>query len=199
MAKILTSEYSMDLYAPQLENMSDDEFFSFCEQNKHIHIEREENHQIIFMPPEGIQTSAINAGIAARLFIWNSATQPGIVFGSSAGFYLPDSSMKSPDAAWMSKEKWESLNKEEQAKFAHICPDFVVELMSPSDNEKQARVKMEKWIQNGVQLGWLIDPKKKESFIYRADGTIEKVQGFKNILSGENVLPGFELDLTHLT
>ena len=90
----------------------------------------------------------------------------------------------------------ESLGKEEQTKFAHIAPDFVIELMSPSDNQKSVRHKMKKWIENGVQLGWLIDPATKETFIYRADGTINKVQGFQNKLSGENILPGFELDLS---
>jgi Uma2 family endonuclease len=199
MAKILTSEYSLDLIAPQLENMTDDEFFDFCGQNKHTHIERDENHQIIFMPPGGIHTSAMNVTIASKLFNWNSGKNIGIVFGSSAGFYLPDTSMKSPDAAWMSREKWESLSSEEQSKFAHVCPEFVVELMSPSDDQKLARLKIKKWIENGVQLGWLIDPKLKETFIYRADGTIEKVQGFTTKLSGEHVLPGFELDLSALT
>lgn len=198
MAKILTSEYSMDLFAPQLEDMSDDEFFSFCEQNKHIHIERDENHQIIFMPPVSTEYSALNFELNVDLGIWNRKLKLGIAFESSAGFFLPDTSMKSPDASWISFEKWNSLTQEQKGKFAYVTPDFVIELMSPSDNQKQARQKMEKWIENGVLLGWLIDPKAQEAFIYRADGTINKVQGFQNKLGGENVLPGFELDLSIL-
>ena len=198
MAKILSREYTLDLVAPRLDDMTDDEFYSFCEQNKHIHIERDENHQIIFMPPVGNESSSWNAEISADVIYWNRKNKLGKAFDSSAGFYLPDTSMKSPDAAWMRLEKWESLTKEEQSKFAHITPDFVVELMSPSDNQKQAKLKMEKWMQNGVLLGWLIDPQMQEAFIYRADGTVSKLQGFQNKLSGEDVLPDFELDLSIL-
>ena len=198
MAKILTSEYTLDLIAPQLENMTDDEFFSFCEQNKHLHIERDETHQIIFMPPVSTEYSALNFEINVELGIWNRKFKSGIAFESSSGFFLPDNSMKSPDCSWIGFEKWNALTDDRKKNFAHVSPDFVIELMSPSDNQKSARQKMEKWVENGVQLGWLIDPAAKEVFIYRADGTINKVQGFENKLSGENVLTGFELDLSLL-
>lgn len=188
----------MDLIAPQLEGMADDDFFIFCLQNKHLKIEREENHQIIFMPPEGLATAAMNADILYELARWNKEKNKGIAFGSSAGFYLPDTSMRSPDAAWMSMEKWNNLDKEERLKFAHIAPEFIIELMSPSDNQKDAKAKMQLWIENGVLLGWLIDPQKKEAYIYRADGTISKTKGFNNKLSGEDILPGFILDLAAL-
>lgn len=199
MAKILTSEYTLDLVMPQLESMTDDEFFAFCQQNKHIKIERDENHQIIFMPPEGFETATKNFDISLALGNWNKGKKMGVVFGSSAGFTLPDTSMRSPDSGWISNQKWNSLDKEDRRKFAHIAPEFVVELMSPSDNQKDAKAKMQKWIENGVLLAWLIDPKKQEAYIYREDGTISRVEGFNNILGGENVLPGFEFDLAELT
>jgi Uma2 family endonuclease len=198
MAKIVTSEYTLDLVAPQLEGMTDDEFFTFCLQNKHLKIERDEKHQILFMPPEGLEISAKNGSIFFELAVWNKQKGLGIAFGNSAGFYLPDTSMKSPDAAWLSNEKWNSLDNEERNKFGHVTPEFVVELMSPSDNQRDAKAKMQKWIENGVLLGWLIDPKKKEVYIYREDGTINKLEGFAHQLSGETVLPGFLFDLSVL-
>jgi len=198
MAKILTSEYTMDLVVPQLEAMSDDDFFSFCLQNKHLKIERDENHQILFMPPEGTNAAAVNFRIALAFGKWNEIKNNGIGFGSSAGFYLPDTSMRSPDLAWISKEKWNALDSAEQVKFAHIAPDFVIEVMSPSDRQKDARAKMLKWIQNGVLLAWLIDPAKQEVYIYRADNTVSKVEGFTGKISGEDVLEGFEFDLNIL-
>ena len=198
MSKILTSEYTLDFVLPQLESMDNDEFFAFCQQNKNLKIERDENRQIIFMPPEGIETSAMNGNVFLELGMWNKEKNAGAAFGSSAGFTLPDTSMRSPDAAWMNSEKWNSIDKDDRKKFAHVCPDFVIELMSPSDNQADAKAKMQKWIQNGVLLAWLIDPKTKETFIYRADGTISKTEGFNNTLSGENVLDGFVFDLNVL-
>jgi Uma2 family endonuclease len=199
MAKIVTTDYTLDVAMPQLEHMSDDEFFSFCVQNKNIKIERDENHQILIMPPEGNFTANENFEIAFELGTWIRKNKSGIGFGTSVGFTLPDNSVRSPDVAWVSMEKWEQANEKDKEKFAHIVPDFIVELMSPSDNQKDAMAKMEMWRRNGVRLGWLIDPQKQETFIYRIDGTIHKVEGFNNILSGEDVLPGFELNLTILT
>jgi len=199
MAKIVASDYTLDLVAPQLETMTEEEFFHFCLQNKHIHIERDENQQILFLPPEGIQTSATNANIGAFLSIWNMNTRLGVSFGTSAGFTLPDGSMRSPDAAWMSNEKYNALSKEEKQRFAHVVPDFVVELASPSDNLKLAKEKMEMWRRNGVRLAWLIIPQQEKTIIYRADGNTVEIDGFAgNTLSGEDVLPGFELKLDAL-
>jgi Uma2 family endonuclease len=199
MAKIVTTDYTLDVVMPQLEHMSDEEFFSFCVQNKHIKIERDENHQILFMPPEGSFTANENFKIAVKLGTWIEENKAGIGFGTSVGFTLPDTSVRSPDVAWVSLEKWNNANQKDKEKFAHITPDFIIELMSPSDTQKAAMEKMDMWRRNGVRLGWLIDPKKQETFIYRIDGTVSKIEGFHNILSGEDVLPGFELNLTILT
>jgi len=198
MAKVITSEYIMEIAAPMLDSMSGDEFFTFCQQNKLVQIERDENREIVIMPLDGLTTAILKSKIIFALGYWNNDKQAGKGFGPSAGFSLPDSSVKSPDAGWISNEKWNSLEKEDLKKFAHVAPEFIVELMSPSDNQKDAKAKMQKWIENGVLLGWLIDPAKKEAYIYRADGTIGKIEGFENKLSGENVLPGFEFDLSVL-
>jgi Uma2 family endonuclease len=199
MAKIVASDYTLDLVAPQLETMTEEEFFHFCLQNKHIHIERDENQQILFMPPEGIQTSATNSTINGYLTIWNMSKQSGVVFGTSAGFTLPDGSMRSPDAAWMTNEKYHALSEEEKQRFAHVVPDFIVELASPSDNLKLAREKMEMWRRNGVRLAWLIIPQQEKAIIYRQDGSTVELNGFaENTLHGEDVLPGFELKLNAL-
>lgn len=197
MAKIVTEDYYLDLEHPALNNMTDDELFSFCSQNKRIKIERDENKQILIMAPTGIGISSKNFDIFGLLFIWNTKTNFGKAFDSNAGFFLPDTSMLSPDAAWMSLDKWNSISQEQKLKFAYVIPDFIIELMSPSDRLKSLKQKMTKWIENVVKLAWLIDPKNQETFIYSEDGTVDKVS-FDNKLSGENILPGFELDLSIL-
>ena len=195
MAKIITRDYALDLTYPPFEDMNDEEFYHFCEQNKHVPIERDENHQILFMPPVSSEFASRNFILNGELYVWNARHKLGKAFDSSAGFFLPDTSMRSPDAAWISREKWDALSEEKRKGFAYIAPDFVAELVSPSDNLNDAKVKMEKWCSNGVGLGWLIDAKSEIVFIYRADGTISKVEGFDNTLSGENVLVDFQFDL----
>ena len=116
----------------------------------------------------------------------------------SAGFTLPDKSVRSPDAAWLSKEKWERLSDAERKKFGHISPDFIVEVMSPSDDLPYLQDKMEMWIKNGVMLGWLINTEEETTYVYRADGIVSKVDSFSNTLTGEDVLPGFTFNLNLL-
>lgn len=198
MATIVTADYNLELEHPALDNMNDDEFFSFCVQNKNVRIERDANKQILIMAPAGNDSSAKNSELNYALAKWNKKYKLGIVFDSSAGFYLPDTSMRNPDAAWISNERWDKIEKEERKKFAYMAPDFIVELMSPSDKLKPAKDKMDKWIKNGVSLAWLINPDNEAVYIYKISGTIEQVNGFDKKLSGEDVLPGFELDLTIL-
>ncbi len=122
----------------------------------------------------------------------------GLVADSSTGFNLPDGSMRSPDASWISLELWQTVPEEAKSKFPPICPEFVVELRSDSDSDSlnELREKMQRtWIANGAKLAWLIDPQNQQTFIYRANGSIEIVEGFDKMLSGENVLEGFEFDL----
>lgn len=192
-------EIILPLSGLDYDKMSDEEFFDYCKENRTgTRIERDNNRQIILMPPTGAQTERFNIKIATRLENWSEKAGIGVAFGSSGGFTLPDSSVFSPDAAWMGHDKWNALSAYEKERFPQVCPDFVVELKSPSDNSRHLMDKMQRWIENGVSLGWLINPNDTIVFIYRKDGTVSKVTGFDNKLSGEDVLPGFELDLSIL-
>jgi len=183
---------------PAQESMTEEEFFRFCAANKHIKIERDENKQILIMPPAGLESDGQSFSIGLELGKWNSTHLAGKCFGSSAEFTLPDGSVRSPDAAWLSKEKWDALSEKEKQTFGHVAPDFIVEVMSPSDDFHQLQDKMLHWIKNGVRLGWLIYPENKLTYIYRADGTVSKIEGFNTILSGEDVLQNFSFDLNML-
>ena len=174
--------------------MDDDTFFDFCQDNQHLRIERNADRTIIIMPPTGTLTGEKNSEIAADLTIWKRKNG-GHSFDSSTGFTLDNTAVRSPDASWMSDERYSSVELVELKKFARIVPEFVVELMSESDSLRELQEKMEEYIDNGVLLGWLISSKTEEVFIYRVDGTINKIVGFDNKLSGENVLVGFEFDL----
>lgn len=180
------------------DDMSDEEFFNFCQQNRDLRIERDSNNQIFIMAPTGLYTGSNNSGINSELYVCNKKSKAGQVFDSSTGFTLPDGAIFSPDASWISNERMKELTDEEKKKFASICPDFIIELKSPSGNLKQLKNKMLKWIENGVSLAWLINPASKQVFIYRADNSVEIIQSFIQKISGENVLPGFNLDLTIL-
>ena len=180
------------------DTMTDKEFFAFCQQNDILKVERDENKQIIIMAPTNISTGNQNVSLLTELANWNNKQNSGACFDSSTGFTLPDGSVRSPDASWMSKEKWNNIPKKDKQTFAHACPDFVIELKSPSDNLKYLTSKMHKWVENGCSLAWLINPDKKTVFIFRKNGTIDKITGFNNVLSGEDILPGFKLDLSIL-
>ena len=150
----------------------------------------------MLMPPTGTLTGNYNIKIATQLELWNQIEKTGVCFDSSTGFTLPDDAVFSPDASWMRIKKWNNVSKTDKERFAHVCPDFVIELKSPSDNLKYLTNKMHKWIENGCSLAWLIIPEDKTVFIYRKDGTIDKLTDFQNPVSGEDVLPDFKLDLS---
>jgi Uma2 family endonuclease len=176
------------------DEMDDEAFYKFCRRNDHLRFERNPDGTILIMPNTGGKTGIRNTKIVSRLDIW-SESFGGKVFDSSTAFKLPNFATRSPDAAWISDERWNNLTEDEQERFPPIAPDFVVELMSASDTLKKAQEKMHEYIENGVQLAWLIQPSSQTVFIYRADGTISKVIDFNNKLSGENVLPEFEFSL----
>ena len=178
-------------------NMDDDTFFDFCQDNQHLRIERTADGTIIIMPPTGTLTGEINSEINADLVHWKRKNG-GHSFDSSTGFTLDNTAVRSPDASWMSDERYSSVELIELKKFARIVPEFVVELMSESDSLRELQEKMEEYIDNGVLLGWLINPKTEEVYIYREDSTISKVIGFDNKLSGENILKDFEFELALL-
>jgi Uma2 family endonuclease len=175
--------------------LTDEQFFQFCLANKgRLRIERNENGQILLMPPTGLETGNYNLELGTEFALWNRKYKLGKVFDSSAGFTLPDTSVKSPDVSWLNNQKWDSLSEEEKKRFSKIAPDFVLELRSESDELKPLKTKMEKWLENGVQLGWLVDTKNETTYIYRQNQETE-TKPFTADLSGENVLKGFTINL----
>lgn len=127
--------------------------------------------------------------------MWERKHQKGISFSSSTGFTLPNGATRSPDACWISPERWATVEDEDKERFASIVPDFIVEIRSKTDRLKTLQDKMEEWQENGVRLGWLIDPKTEQTYIYREDATPTITEGFDKILNGEKIIPGFEFDL----
>ena len=196
--KLSIENINIELNGTLSDHMSDDEFFHFCTENRDLRIERDCNQQIYIMAPTGFETSNFNSDINAELNFWNRKEKKGKVADSSGGFILPDSSVLSPDASWTNNEKISGVAKKQTKKFLPVCPDFVIELKSPTDSIRYLKSKMLKWIENGCELAWLINPEKQEAHIYRSNGSIEILQRFDRKLSGENVLPGFELDLNLL-
>ena len=188
------------LSGPLLTTMSDDEFFDFCQQNADLRIERTANHEILIMSPTGSRSGKRNFRISLQLGKWWEQNQHlGEAFDSSTGFMLPDGSVKSPDASWIAADKWNSLTLEQQSRYAPLCPDFIVELASESDEVSLLQDKMLNWQFNGARLAWLIAPKAETAYIYRVgQPEPEVVQGFDQELSGEDVLPGFRLRLAEL-
>ena len=178
-------------------DLTDEQFFKLCQDNQDLKFERTANGQLLIMPPTGGSTGSRNADLTAQLYVWNRQTKLGKIFDSSTGFKLPNGADRSPDAAWIKLERWNALMPEQQEKFLPLCPDFAVELMSPSDSLKTAQSKMQEYIDNGMQLGWLIDRKNQQVEIYRPDHTVEVLRS-PQTLSGEDVLPGLILDLSEI-
>ena len=172
-----------------------DEIYAFCQANRHLRIERDETGQIIFQMPTNTKTGVKNADLIIEIGTWNRKAKTGFVADSSAGFTLPDTSVRATDVSWISRERWETLSEAEQDKFAFTCPDFVIELMSDKDEKYTLPAKMEKYLRNGVRLGWMLDPFTQQTTIYRPDQAPETIP-FSELLTGENVLPGFALRLT---
>ena len=175
-------------------NLKDDEFYELSQKNPHLKLEKNSDGTVIIMPNTGGKTGKRNTKLTTRLSLWEEENG-GNTFDSSTAFIFPNGATRSPDAAWVSDAQWNTLTDAEQEKFPPVSPEFIVELMSPSDRLKDAKAKMLEYIDNGVQLAWLINPSEEEVHIYRADGTIAKVNGFDNVLSGENILLNFEFYL----
>jgi Uma2 family endonuclease len=174
--------------------LTDEQFFQLCQENDNIRLERTEAGELIIMSPAGGETSSSNAGLTAQLWIWNEQNKLGKVFDSSGGFKLPNGANKSPDAAWVKLERWKALTPEQQKKFPPLCPDFVVELLSPSDSLKETQDKMKEYRDNGALLGLLINRKNRQVEIYRPGAEVEVLDNPTQV-SGESVLPCFVLNL----
>jgi Uma2 family endonuclease len=180
---------------PQTFKVTHEQFQQIAAVNRDLRLERSATGELIVMPPTGSDTGKRNLDIEGQVWLWNRQTKLGVAFNSSTGFQLPNGADRSPDASWVKLERWQTLTAKEQEGFAPICPDFVVELRSKSDNMEPLREKMREYIANAARLGWLIDRKNKKVEIYRPDRDVEILDN-PSTLSGEDVLPGFILDLT---
>lgn len=148
--------------------MTDDGYWEMCAANPGVRFEREPDGEIVILPPSGLETSYRNADLSSQLTVWTKHDGRGIAIGSSTEFFLPNGAARSPDASWILKSRLTGFTKEEKGKFLHLCPDFIIELKSPSDLLSRQKAKMQEWIENGAQLGWLIDPDKRTVYIYRS-------------------------------
>lgn len=175
-------------------SLSDEQYFQLCQANRDLKFERTATGELTIMPPTGGETGNYNAAITAQLWIWNEQNKLGKVFDSSTGFKLPNSAFRSPDAAWITLERWNTLTPLQKEQFIPLCPDFVIELLSPSDRTSVIQEKMREYLDNGIQLGWLIDRKSQQVEIYRPNAELE-IKAAPKTLSGEAVLPGFILNL----
>jgi Uma2 family endonuclease len=175
-------------------DLTDEQFYQLCQKNRDLKFERSATGELIIMAPTGGETGNRNAGLTAQLWIWNQQQKLGQVFDSSTGFRLPNGANRSPDVAWIQQARWDALTPEQKAGFIPLCPDFVIELLSPSDRLTTLQEKMQEYRANGAQLGWLIDRASQQVEIYRRDREVEILKS-PITLSGEEMLPGFVLNL----
>jgi Uma2 family endonuclease len=174
--------------------LTDDQFFQLCQENENIRLERTAKGELIIMSPAGGETGNRNGRLTQQLFNWSDRDGSGIAFDSSTGFKLPNGADRSPDAAWVKLERWNALTPEQQKKFLPLCPDFVVELLSPSDSLKETQEKMREYRDNGALLGLLINRKNRQVEIYRSGAEVQVLDNPTQV-SCEPVLAGFVLTL----
>jgi len=174
-----------------------EQFYQLCQENPDLKLERNAQGELIIIPPTGGETGRSNVNLILQVASWNEQNQFGEVFDSSTGFTLPSGADRSPDVSWVEKYRWDALTKEQKEKFIPLCPDFVIEILSPNDSLKKTQNKMQEYIENGCCLGWLINRKKQEVEIYRPGQDVEVLK-FPQTISGENVLPGFVLNLQRI-
>jgi Uma2 family endonuclease len=177
--------------------MTDQQFFELCQHHPHYRFERTASGALIIMSPAGGETSRRNLSLSGQLYQWNKQYKLGVAFDSSGGFKLPKGGDRSPDASWLAQARWDELTPQQREKFLPLCPDFVIELKSPSDSISTLREKMQEYIANGAQLGFLLNPSPKQVEIYRPNQSPEILQNPKSV-SADPILPGFVLDLTDI-
>jgi len=178
-------------------SMTDEELMRFCAANEPALVEREANGEVLVMTPAGFGTGRINSRITRSLDEWAEADGRGVVTDSNGGYALADGSVRAPDAAWVSLRRLERLSEEEKKGFAPVCPEFVVELRSPTDKLDGLRTKMEMWIGNGAEVAWLVDPVRKAVEIYRA-GEQPEIHEEPTSVQGSGPVAGFELVLARI-
>ncbi|MBX7175065.1 MAG: Uma2 family endonuclease [Pyrinomonadaceae bacterium] len=184
-------------FGKMLKGINYEQFYEFCQDNPELRIEMTRKGEIIVMPPTFSETGGKNFNLIAEFAIWAKENGTGKGFDSSTGFVLPNGAVRSPDLSWIKLERWNSLTDEQRKGFAHICPDFVVELRSESDSLKKLQAKMIEYIENGASLGWLLDVKNKKVYVYRPNAETEVMNNPKEI-SGEPTLKGFTLNLKEI-
>ena len=184
---------SLRFYPP----LSDKELEEFCRRNDVYRVERTREGVITVVTPTGMQTGGGNANLNGQLYAWWNLHRQGKIFDSNIGYYLPDGSMLSPDASYLTDELLAQVPKSQRKGIPHVCPSFVVELISETDTLAGSKKKMTRWMANGVHLGWLLEPRRKRVWVYRADGTAPEVLSDKYI-DGSGPVEGFRLDLQQL-
>ena len=178
-------------------DMTVERFIEFCRINRDLRVERSKKGDLIMMSPVGGETGSRNLAIGSLLFMWTQHNTEGVAFDSSTGFILPNRAIRSPDAAWVRRTRLELLTPEEKQKFLPLCPDFVIELRSPSDRLVDLQAKMEEYAENGAQLGWLIDPVERQVLVYRPQQPVQQLLNpFE--MSGDPELPGFTLRMEEI-
>ncbi len=190
---------TLTLNVPPTVGLTDEQFYQLCVANEQWRLELTADGELIIMPPTGGESGIRNADLTTDLTLWNRQTRLGKVFDSSTEFRLPNNAKRCPDVSWVILERWEALSPEQRRRFPPLCPDFVIELRSESDSLKDLRAKMVEYRDNGARLGWLIDPQTPLVEIYRPFVNVEQINFSIDeppTLSGEDVLPGFVLDLT---
>ncbi|AFY49827.1 hypothetical protein Nos7524_4055 [Nostoc sp. PCC 7524] len=175
-------------------HFTDEQFYQLCQNNQELKFERTSTGELIIMPPVGGESGNREADLIIDLGIWNRQTGLGYTFSSSTIFKLPNGGDRSPDVAWIKRERWEALTLEQRRKFPPIAPDFVIELRSATDDLETLHQKMQEYMDAGVKLGWLINPQQQQVEIYRLGKDVE-VQNLPTELLGEDVLPEFSLSL----
>ena len=175
-------------------DLSDDQLFELCQLNRELRIERDAEGTLLIMPPAGSETGNRNSEINMQLRLWAKRDGTGLAFDSSAGFTLSNTAVRSPDASWIARSRWEQVPTRQRDRFAPICPDFVLELRSPSDKLRDVQEKMREYLANGARLGWLIDPSRRRVYVYRPGTPVERLDN-PAFISGDPALPGFVLDL----
>ncbi|MEA5504093.1 Uma2 family endonuclease [Halotia wernerae UHCC 0503] len=177
--------------------LTKEQFYQLCQENPDVKLERNAQKELIIIPPTGGETGKHNVNLIVQVALWNEQTQLGEVFDSSTGFTLPNGADRSPDVSWVEITRWNSLTKQQKEKFIPLCPDFVIEILSPNDNLQKTQKKMQEYIENGCRLGWLLNRKKQEVEVYRPSQNLEILKS-PQTLSGENILPGFTLKMQRI-
>jgi Uma2 family endonuclease len=185
------------LYLRPVIDLTDDQLFELCQINQELWIERTAEGDLVIMAPEGWETGNRGANLVTLLTQWAWQDGTGVTTGSSAGYILPNRAMRAPDAAWVLRSRLAPLTPEQKQKFLPLCPDFVVEIRSPSDHLSIVQAKMQEYLDNGARLGWLFDPANRVVYVYRPNQPVERLENPATI-SGDPVLPGFVLALERI-